>query len=53
MGLNVVGAFGFLAKAHIEHQVEGDIAVAGRAADIEGRISVQSDLVADLDRRIG
>jgi hypothetical protein len=52
MGLNVVGAFGFLAKAHIGHEVEGDIAVAGRAADIEGRISVQADLVADLDRRI-
>jgi hypothetical protein len=53
MGLNVVGAFGFLAKAHIGHQVEGDVAVAGRAAHIDGRISVQADLVADLDRRIG
>src|SRR5258708_235142 len=51
--LNVVGAFGFLAKAHIGHQVEGDVPVAGRAADIEGRVSVQADLVADLDRRIG
>jgi len=53
MGLNVVGAFGFLAKAHIGHLVEGDVAVAGRSADIDGRISVQADLVADLDRRIG
>jgi len=53
MGLNVVGAFGFLAKAHIGHLVEGDVAVAGRAAGIEGRITVQADLVADLDRRIG
>jgi hypothetical protein len=53
MGLNAVGCYGFLAKAHIGHQVEGDVAVAGRAADIEGRISVQADLVADLDRRIG
>ena len=53
MGLNVIGAFGFLAKAHIGHQVEGDVAVAGRAADIEWRISVQADLVADIDRRIG
>jgi hypothetical protein len=53
MGLNVIGAFGFLAKAHIGHQVEGDVAVAGRAADVEGRISVRADLVADLDRRIG
>jgi hypothetical protein len=53
MGLNAVGCYGFLAKAHIGHQVEGDVAVAGRSADIEGRISVQADLVADLDRRIG
>jgi hypothetical protein len=53
MGLNAVGCYGFLAKAHIGHLVEGDVAVAGRAADIEGRISVQTDLVADLDRRIG
>jgi hypothetical protein len=52
MGLNVVGAFGFLAKAHIGHQVERDVAVAGRAADIEARISVQADVVPDLDRRI-
>jgi hypothetical protein len=28
MGLNAVGAYGFLAKAHIGHQVEGDVAVA-------------------------
>ena len=53
MLLNAVGCFGFLSKAHIGHQVEGDVAVAGRAADIEGRISVQADLVADLNRRIG
>ncbi len=53
MGLNAVGCYGFLAKAHIGYQVEGDVGVAGRAADIEGRISVQADLVADLDRRIG
>jgi len=52
MGLNVVGAFGFLAKAHIGHQVEGDVAVAGRAADIEGRLSVQAEKVADLTKQI-
>jgi hypothetical protein len=53
MGLNVIGVFGFLAKAHIGHQVEGETAVGARAADIEARISVQADAVADLDRRIG
>jgi hypothetical protein len=52
MGLNAVGCYGFLAKAHIGHQVEGDVAVAGRAADIDGRISVQADLVADLTKQI-
>ncbi len=52
MGLNVIGAFGFLAKAHIGHQVEGDVAVAGRAADIEGRLAVQAEKVADLTKQI-
>src|SRR5262249_12642865 len=52
MGLNAVGCYGFLAKAHIGHQVEGETAVAGRAADIEARLSVQAAVVADLDRRV-
>ena len=52
MGLNAIGAYGFLAKAHIGHAVSGDVAVAGRAADTEARISVQASVVADLDRRI-
>jgi len=52
MGLNVVGAFGFLAKAHIGHQVEGETAIGGRMAEIQGRISVQEGIVAGLDRQI-
>jgi hypothetical protein len=52
MGLNAIGAYGFLAKAHIGHAVAGETAVAGRAADIDGRIMVQAGVVADLDRRI-
>jgi hypothetical protein len=52
MGLNAIGAYGFLAKAHIGHQVEGETAVAGRTADIDARIAVQTVTVADLDRRI-
>jgi hypothetical protein len=52
MGLNVVGAFGFLAKAHIGHAVAGDVAAAGRSADIEGRISMQAGIVADLTKQI-
>jgi hypothetical protein len=53
MGLNAIGAYGFLAKAHIGHQVEGDIAVAGQAADINARLALQAGIVADFDRRLG
>ena len=42
-----------MAKAQIGHQVEGETAVVGRAADIDARITVQAGVVADLDRRIG
>jgi hypothetical protein len=52
MALNAIGAYGFLAKAHIGHAVDGDVAAAGLAADIDARISVQSGVVSDLDRRI-
>jgi hypothetical protein len=52
MGLNAIGAYGFLAKAHIGHQVEGDVAVAGRAANVDAKIIVQTGVVADLDRRL-
>ena len=52
MGLNAVGAYGFLARAHIEHAVASDVTAAGRAADIDARISGQASVVADLDRRI-
>jgi hypothetical protein len=48
---NAIGAYGFLAKAHIGHAVVGDVGMVGRAADIEARLSVQA--VADLDRRVG
>src|SRR5215468_7637363 len=52
MGLNAIGAYGFLAKAHIGHQVEGETALAGRAADVDARLSVQAGVLADIDRRI-
>jgi hypothetical protein len=42
MGLNAVGCYGFLAKAHIGYAVAGDVEVAGRSADVEGRISMQA-----------
>jgi hypothetical protein len=52
MGLNAVGCYGFLANAHIGHQVEGDVAVAGRATDVEARLAVQAEKVADLTKQI-
>jgi hypothetical protein len=53
MTLNAAGCFGFLARAHIGHEVEGETVVAARIADIDGRIAVQSATLADIDRRLG
>jgi hypothetical protein len=52
MALNSIGVYGYLSRAHIAHALAGDLAVAGRAADVEARLSVQSGVVTDLDRRI-
>src|SRR6266436_8601899 len=52
MLLNAVGCFGFLSKAHIGHQVDGETVISARAADIEARLSVQADKVADLTKQI-
>jgi hypothetical protein len=52
MGLNAVGAFGYLSRAHIASALAGDLAVAGRGADTEARLSMQAGVIADLDRRI-
>src|SRR5258708_2439810 len=40
--LNASGAFGFLSKAHIASALAGDLAVAGRSADTEARLSMQA-----------
>jgi hypothetical protein len=52
MGMNAIGAYGFLARAHIGHQVDSDVLAAGRSADVDARLSVQAGVVADIDRRI-
>jgi hypothetical protein len=52
MGLNAIGAYGFLAKAHIGHAVAGDVAVASRVADVDARISVQAGVLSDLEHRL-
>jgi hypothetical protein len=53
MGLNAVGVFGFLTRAHLDHTIAVDLALMDRAADVEARLAVQAQAVADLDRRIG
>jgi hypothetical protein len=52
MALNAVGAYGFLAQAHIGHAVAGEVATLTKGADVDARLNVQVGIVADLDRRI-
>jgi hypothetical protein len=52
MGLNAVGVFGFLTRAHLDHMMAIDLALADRTADIDARLAIQGETVADLDRRI-
>jgi len=52
MVLNAVGVFGFLTRAHLDHTVTAYLAIADRSAEIEARLTVQAQAVADLDRRI-
>jgi len=52
MGLNAVGVFGFLTRAHLDHMTAIDQALADRTADTEVRLAIQIRTVADLDRRI-
>ncbi|MBV8920866.1 MAG: hypothetical protein JOZ76_22790, partial [Bradyrhizobium sp.] len=52
MGLNAVGVFGFLTRAHLDHMASVDLALADRSADTEARLAIQGQTVSDLDRRI-
>ena len=52
MGLNAIGVFGFLTRAHLDHMVAVDLALADKTADTEARLAIQGQTVADLDRRI-
>jgi hypothetical protein len=52
MGLDAVSAFGFLSRAQIEHSVMGDAAAEARVAQLHEKAAVQTEVVADLDRRI-
>src|SRR5579871_5737936 len=52
MSLNAIGVFGFLTRAHLDHMVAVDLALADKSADTEARLAIQGQTVADLDRRI-
>jgi len=52
MGLNAIGVFGFLTRAHLEHMMTVDLALVDRTPDIDARLAIQGQTVADLDRRI-
>jgi hypothetical protein len=53
MAVNAIGAYGYLAKAHIQHALAGDLRVAQQAAETDAKLVVQTKVVADLDRRVG
>ena len=42
MGLNAIGVFGFLTRAHLDHMASTDLALADRTADIEARLAIQT-----------
>jgi hypothetical protein len=51
--LNAIGAYGFLARAHIAQEMSGDLATMGRGAEIGAKIDAKDVEIADLDTRIG
>jgi hypothetical protein len=52
MGLNAVGAYGFLAKAHIAATEETRKAIAASLADIDGKIAVQNNNIENINRQL-
>jgi hypothetical protein len=53
MCLNAIGAYGFLAKAHIAQGLAGELSVAGHSAEIAARLDAQRQVVDDLSKQIG
>jgi hypothetical protein len=51
MGLNDIGSYGFLGKAHIDHAVGAEAQVADRQACIDARKELAAANVADIDQR--
>jgi hypothetical protein len=52
MGLNAIGSYGFLAKAHLDHDVAAEAQVAEHQARINARKGLAAANVADIDQRI-
>jgi hypothetical protein len=52
MGLNFIGAYGFLARAHLDHVAAGEATVSVRQADVDARRQAAVATLADFDRRI-
>jgi hypothetical protein len=52
MGITSMGVFGFLTKAHLDHQVHVTVLLDDQGAAIDGQIAVQAQVVSDFDRRI-
>lgn len=52
MVLNAIGAYGFLAKAHIAQSLNGELATMGRQAEAQARIEAKKAEINDIDKRI-
>jgi hypothetical protein len=52
MALNIVGAYGFLARAQITHAVAAETHVAGHDAQVEARKRLAAANLTDIDKRI-
>jgi hypothetical protein len=52
MGLNAIGSYGFLAKAHLEHAFATEAQVADHQARIDARKELAAANMADIDQRI-
>ena len=53
MGITSMGVFGFLTKTHVDQRTNIAVSLGDQGAAIEGQMALQSQVVADLDRRIG
>jgi hypothetical protein len=52
MCLNAIGAYGFLARAHIAAGLNSELATMGKSAEVAARIEATHEQIADLDRRV-